>query len=65
MPTPTIKNFAKRSGKSEKEVEALYQKAKEIAKEAGEEENFAYIIGILKNMLSINETSFIDFLYRL
>ena len=55
MPAPMIKSFAKESGKTEAEVEELYYKAKDIAKEANHEEDYAYITGILKKMLSLNE----------
>ena len=63
MPANIIKSFSKKSGKSEEEVESLWQKAKSIAKEANREEDYAYIVGILKNMLSINESiSFKEFI---
>ncbi len=64
MPANTVKSFAEKTGKSVAEVEKLWDKAKELAKEAGEAENFAYITGILKKMLNLNETaqSFKEFL---
>lgn len=61
MPAPIIKSFAEKSGKTEKEVEELWDKAKEIAKESNRDEDYAYIVGILKKMLRINET-FRDYL---
>lgn len=61
MPANIIKSFAEKSGKSEKEVEELWDKAKEIAKDSNHEEEYDYIVGILKKMLKINET-FRDFL---
>jgi hypothetical protein len=40
----------------QKEVEALWDKAKDIAKENGREEDYAYIVGILKKMLKLEES---------
>jgi hypothetical protein len=64
MPTPVIKSFAEKTGKSVAVVDKLWNKAKEVASEAGEAENYAYITGILKKMLGLNETaqSFKEFL---
>jgi len=56
MPANVIKSFAQETGKSAEEVEKLWDKAKEIAKDEGQDENYAYITGILKKMLKINET---------
>jgi hypothetical protein len=65
MPSNIIKSFADKTGKTEKEVELLWDKAKEIAKEAGHEEDYDYIVGILKRMLKINEfDSFKEFLAK-
>ena len=62
MPSSIIKSFAKNSGKSLKEVETLWQKAKDIAKEEGRDEEYDYIVGILKRMLKLNEVkSFSEF----
>lgn len=49
-----IASFAKKSGKSKKEVERLWNKAKKLAAEQGREEDWPYIVGILKRMLGIN-----------
>lgn len=63
MPSNVVKSFAEKTGKSEEEVEKLWDKAKDIAKKEGEEENYAYITGVLKKMLGLNESpSFRDFL---
>lgn len=63
MPANIVKSFADKTGKSEQEVDKLWNKAKEVAAEAGEAENYAYITGILKKMLGLNETiSFREFL---
>lgn len=56
MPASIVTSFAEKTGKSVQEVEKLWDKAKEIAKEEGEPENYAYITGILKKMLKINES---------
>lgn len=61
MPSNVVKSFADKTGKSTQEVEELWDKAKGIAKETGEEENYAYITGVLKKMLGLKE-SFRDFL---
>ncbi len=50
-----IAAFAEKTGKSVSEVEGLWNKAKKIAVEEGREEDYAYITGILKKMLSLNE----------
>jgi 3-methyladenine DNA glycosylase Tag len=58
MPSSLIKSFAEESDKSESEVEKLWNKAKEIAKEQGKGDNYSYIVGILKKMLKINEGNY-------
>ncbi len=55
MSNNIIKSFAEKTGKTEKAVEKLWDKSKLIAKKAGHEEDYDYIVGILKNMLNINE----------
>lgn len=59
MPSNIIKSFASKSGKSEDEVEKLWNKAKSIANDDGRDENdddfYPYVTGILKNMLGIEE----------
>ena len=63
MPSSIVLSFAKQTNKSVEEVEELCNKAKEIAKEHGQENNYAYITGILKKMLGLNENvSFFEFL---
>jgi hypothetical protein len=56
MPNAVINSFAEKTGKSVAEVDKLWNKAKESAKESGQGENYAYITGILKKMLGLNET---------
>jgi len=63
MPSPYIKKLAKETGKSEKEVEKLWRKAKDIAaeefgkaeKDFGSKE-FAYTTGVVKKMLGVDES---------
>ena len=58
MPSNLIKSFAEKTGKTEQEVEKLWNKAKTIALEKmkeTEEGFYAYVTGILKKMLSIEE----------
>lgn len=63
MPSSIVLSFAKQTNKSVEEVEELWNKAKKIAKEQGQENNYAYITGILKKMLGLNENvSFFEFL---
>ena len=56
MPSPLIKSFAEKSNKSEKEVEALWKRAEEIAKKNGQSDNYAYIVSILKRLLKLEES---------
>jgi len=57
MPNNIINSFAKKSGKSKDEVEKLWAKAKAIAAEEGHEEDYPYIVGMLKKMLGIEKIS--------
>lgn len=64
-----VRGLAKESGKSEKEVEKLWKKAKDIyLDDKGKKEkdlkddDYVYITGILKNMLGIKETWIKSFL---
>lgn len=60
MPIPAIKSLAEKSGKSVKEVEELFKKAKQKAYDTYNKDSgdyFPYAIGILKNMLGLKETS--------
>ncbi len=60
-----IRSFAKKSGRNVKEVEKLWYKAKALAEEKGHKDDYPYIVGILKNMLNINEAKFKDFINSL
>lgn len=59
MPNNIIKSFAQRTGKTESEVEASWEKSKSIVSkqypevESGSEKFYKLITGVLKNMLSI------------
>lgn len=60
MPLPIIKSFAEKSGKTVKEVERLYKIAQTKAYDNFTTKNddfYAYSIGILKNMLGIEESA--------
>jgi hypothetical protein len=65
MPSVFVKNLSKESGKSEKEIEKLWNKAKEITSETfskkekdfGDKE-YKYTVGIVKNMLGMEESRF-------
>lgn len=64
MPAPSIKAFAKKYGKSEAEIEKLWDKAKKVAKEQypdrkeGTEEFYKVVMGILKKMMGVKEATF-------
>lgn len=63
MPANIVKSFADKSGKSIQEVEKLWNKAKAVAADEGQKENYAFITGILKKMLGLNESeTFKEFL---
>lgn len=51
MPTAYIKKTAKKTGKSVKQVESLWNEAKASAAEQGKADNYAYITGIFKKMI--------------
>ena len=51
MPTPYVKKLAKQTGKSVAEVERLWDTAKEQAAKAGHKDDYAYITGILNQMV--------------
>lgn len=61
MPATVIKSFAQKSGKSEKEVETLWDTAKQATKKqypdiSTDSDRFYQItVGILKKMLKLNE----------
>jgi len=55
MPQEFIKKLVSQGKGSKSELEALWKKAKEVAKESGKEDNFAYITGIFKKMAGIKE----------
>lgn len=56
MPNNIVKSFAKKTGKTVQEVEKMWDEAKAIAYKSGHKEDYDYVVGILKNMLKINET---------
>ena len=61
MPSPIVKSFADRVGKSTQEVEKLWKKAQDIAKKEypkvkkDTDQYFKIVVGILKNMLNLKE----------
>jgi len=61
MPSDIVKSFAEKSGKSVQEVEALWNKAKEIVIEQGISEDdksfYKILVGILKKMLKVETES--------
>lgn len=57
MPTPLLKSFAKKAGVSLKKVEIYWDKAKDEAENMGKKDDYGYIVGILKNMLNLDEST--------
>lgn len=55
-----VKSFADKSGKSEAEVEKLWNESKKSAEEQDHKEDYDYIVSILKNMLKLNESNITD-----
>lgn len=63
VPLPQLKALSKKSGISLDKLEKeYYPKAKKAAKDMGMEKNFAYIYGVLENMLGISESTFPKFI---
>jgi hypothetical protein len=60
MPTEYIKKSSKKSGKSTKSGEKLWNKAKKIAKDQGKADNFTILTTIYKKMLK--ESTLFDYL---
>ena len=63
MPSPYVKKLASETGKSEAEIERLWNKAKDITADTfGKKEDdfgtreYKYTVGIVKNMLGVNES---------
>lgn len=61
MPINVIKSFADKSGKSEQEVEKLWNEIKQSAEDSGHKEDWAYITGSLKKALQLESDSSISF----
>ena len=53
MPNAIIKSFAKKTKLSTQKIESLWNRAKSIAKKEGKEEEYDYIVGILKKSLKM------------
>ena len=53
MPTPYLQKLHEDHGIPMEKLEAYWEKAKEIAKKGGK--GYGYVVGILKNMLSLSE----------
>lgn len=51
MPAAIVKTVAKELDVPVSEIEAIWDKAKEKAKEADQEENYAYIMRIFQTMI--------------
>jgi hypothetical protein len=71
MPNVIIKSFAKKTDKSEKEVERLWDKSKKIVADQYDnvdpdsDQFYALTTGILKKMLSIKESKFDNIVYTI
>lgn len=69
MPAPSIKALAKKTGKSDKEIEKLWKEAKKITTQEFNkpeskfsDKEWKYTVGILKNMLGISDSILQKFL---
>ncbi len=51
MPVAIVKKVAEELGVPESEIEEIWDKAKEAAKESDQEENYAYIMRIFQTMI--------------
>lgn len=60
MPTGFVKKMAKKHKMSVDKSEKLWDRAKEIADKQGKGDNFAFITGIYKNMLSESFVKYIE-----
>lgn len=63
MPSPYVNTLAKETGKTVKEIEKLWNQAKQIAADTlgkaekdFKSEDYQYVIGIVKNMLGMKES---------
>ncbi len=56
MPEDLIKSYAKKTDKSEKELESLWDDAQKQAKKMGQGDNYAYITAIFKKMAGMSES---------
>ena len=63
MPSGIIKSFAKKSGKSKKEVDKMWQKIKASLIDQGHSEKdkefYPLLVGSLKKSLKLNEEEFL------
>lgn len=57
MPNNIVKSFAERTKKPIKDIEAKWDEAKATASKEGHQNNYPYIVGILKHLLGINEST--------
>lgn len=55
MPATMLKSLANKAGISLQKAETLWDKAKKLAAEAGREDDYAYITGILKKSMGLKE----------
>ena len=56
MPASIVKSFAKKTGKSTKEIEKLWRKAKKIAlssRKVSDVDYYALVVNVLKRMIKI------------
>ena len=62
MPNSVIQSYAKKTGKSQKELEKKWKKAEEITKgKFGDYKNhYGYVMGVFKKMCNVNES----FIYK-
>jgi hypothetical protein len=56
MPNNIVKSFAEKTNKSVEYVEKKWDEAKIKSEKEGHKNDYPYIVGILKNLLGINES---------
>ena len=58
MPVSALSSIAKKSGKSLNDIERYWEDAKKSAEEAGEKDNYAYIMGIVLKRAGLESLSY-------
>jgi hypothetical protein len=57
LPAPVLQGLAKQAGITLAKAEEYWDKAKKLAKDQGHEDDYAYIVGIVKKMMGLTKES--------